>query len=61
MQFFTGIWRPVIRNTVMCQRDFVSQNAVSHRNLESFNAKYGNVSEEFTIIECSVSQEFRDL
>jgi len=37
------------------------QNAVYRRNLQSCNAKYGNVSKEFMNIECSLSQEFREL
>jgi hypothetical protein len=45
----------------MCQRNLGIQNAVSHRNLESFNAKYGNVSEEFRNTECSFSQEFSEM
>jgi hypothetical protein len=49
-----------VRNTVMYQRNFGIHNAVCHGNLESCNAKYGNVSEEFTITECSLSQEFRE-
>jgi hypothetical protein len=59
--FVAGIFRGVVRNTVICQRNLGIQNAVCHMNLESYNAKYGNVSEEFTIIECSLSQEFREL
>jgi hypothetical protein len=35
------------------------QNAFCQRNLESSNAKYGNVSEEFKNTEFSLSQEFR--
>jgi hypothetical protein len=34
------------------------QNAICHMNLERCNAKCGNVSEEFRITECSLSQEF---
>jgi hypothetical protein len=49
-----------MRYNVNCQRNVEIQNAVFHRNLESCNAKYGNVSEEFTIIECCLSQEFID-
>jgi hypothetical protein len=60
MQLVTGIWRDIIRNTVMCPRNFGIQNAVFHMNLESYNVKYINVSEEFTDTECSMSQEFRD-
>jgi hypothetical protein len=44
MQFVTGIWRDIIRNTVICQRNFGIQDAVCHRNLKICNAKYGNVS-----------------
>jgi hypothetical protein len=60
MQFVTGSSRDVIRNIVMYQGNFGIQNAVCHRNFLSCNAKYGNVSEEFTITECSLSQEFRE-
>jgi hypothetical protein len=49
-----------MRYNVICRRNVGIQNAVCHRNFESCNAKYGNVSEEFTIIECSLSQEFID-
>jgi hypothetical protein len=42
----------------MCQRNLLIQNAVCHRNLERYNGKYGNVSEEFRNTECSFSQEF---
>jgi hypothetical protein len=55
MQFVTGIWIPIMRNTVMCQMNFGIQNSVCHMNLESGNAKYGNVSEEFKDIECRLS------
>jgi len=37
------------------------QNADYRRNLESCNAKYGNVSKEFMNAECRLSQEFREL
>jgi hypothetical protein len=57
----TGIWKAVMRNTVMCQRNLWIQNALCHRNLDSFNAKYGNVSEEFRNTERILSQEFGDL
>jgi hypothetical protein len=43
MPFVTRISRDVMRNTVLCQRNLGIQNAVCHRNLESCNAKYGNV------------------
>jgi hypothetical protein len=59
MQFVTGIWRDLIKNTVSCQRNFRIQNAVFNRNLESCNAKYVNVSEEFTITKCTFSKEFK--
>jgi hypothetical protein len=50
-----------MRYTVMCKRNIGIQNAVCHKNLESCNAKYGNVSEEFMNTECSLSQEFREI
>jgi hypothetical protein len=61
MQFLTGCWRDIIQNTVMYERNFGIQNAGSHRNLESCNAKYGNMSEKFRNTEFSLSQEFRQL
>jgi hypothetical protein len=36
-------------------------NAVCHRNLERYNGKYGNMSEEVRNIECSLLQEFREM
>jgi hypothetical protein len=48
-------------NTVMCQRNLGIQNAICHRNLESCNAKNGNVSEEFRNTERILSQEFREV
>jgi hypothetical protein len=53
MHFVTGIWRNVIRNTVLCLRNLGIQNAVCHRNLENCNAKYGNLSERFRNTGCS--------
>jgi hypothetical protein len=47
MQFVRGILRDVIQNTVMYQGNLGIQNAVSHRNLESWIKKYGNMSQEF--------------
>jgi hypothetical protein len=35
----TGIYKCVIRSTVMCQRSLGIENAVCHRNLESCNTK----------------------
>jgi hypothetical protein len=49
-----------MRYNVLCHWNLGIQNAVCDRNLESCNAKYDNVSEEFTIIECTFSQKFRD-
>jgi hypothetical protein len=58
MQFVTLIWRVVRRYTVMCQRNIGIQNAVCHKNLESCNAKYGNMSEKFRNTESRLLQEF---
>jgi hypothetical protein len=61
MQFFTGIWGDVMRNTVMCQRNFGIRNAFCHQNLASCNTKYGNMSQEFRNTYRILSQEFRGL
>jgi hypothetical protein len=58
MQFVTGIWRDVIRNTVMCQRNFGIQNTFFRRNLERCITKCGNMAEEFRNTERSSSHDF---
>jgi hypothetical protein len=50
-----------MRNTVMCQKNLGIQNAVCHSNLDTCNAKYGNVSDEFRNTEFSFSQEFIEM
>jgi hypothetical protein len=50
-----------MRSTVIFQRNLGIQNAVSHRNIETCNTKYVNVSEEFRHPERSLSQEFREM
>jgi hypothetical protein len=59
MQVVTGIWRDVLRNTV--SEEFRKPNAVFHRNLDTCNAIYGNVSEEFRNTELGLSLEFREI
>jgi hypothetical protein len=61
MQFVTEIWRAVMRNTLMCQRNLRIQNSVCHRNLERRIAKYGNVSEKFRNTERSLLQQFLEI
>jgi hypothetical protein len=61
MQFFTGICRDVMRNTVMCQINFGIRKAFCHQNLERCNTKYGNVLQEFRNTYRILSQEFSGL
>jgi hypothetical protein len=61
MHFVTGIWRDVIRNTVMCQRNLGIQNAFCRRTSERCDTKYGNMPQEFRNTECRSSQEFGEI
>jgi hypothetical protein len=47
-----------MRKTVLCHRNLGIQNAFCHVNLERFNEKSGNVSENYTNTKRSLSQEF---